>query len=96
MITPVAQAPNGLRHQLLTANVQRRRGLVKKKQRRIAQKRARNDQALPLSNAEVAESGAHFSFKAFRKLGDYFSSATVHNRLVNFLQNECMSMCINV
>jgi hypothetical protein len=74
---PSAQAADGFRHKLLAANVQCRRGLVQQKQRRIAQKSARDDQALPLPHAQVAERRAHFGFESLGQLGDDFSGAAV-------------------
>ena len=87
-----AQAADGFRHKLLAANVERRRGLVQQKQRRIAQKSARDDQALPLPDAQVAERRAHFGFEPLGQLGDDFSGAAVSDCFLNVLRAFCKRM----
>jgi len=84
-----AQAPNSLRNKLLAANVQCRRGLVQQKQRRIAQKSARDDQPLPLPHAQVAERRAHFGFESLGQLGDDFSGAAVSDCFLYVLGALC-------
>ena len=81
----VAQAPDSLRNKLLAANVQCRRGLVKEQQRRIAQKCARYNQALPLPNAQVAEGGTHLCLEAVLQLGHNVRSPAVSDRLLYLL-----------
>jgi hypothetical protein len=54
------------RHQLLAADIERRRGLVKQEDGCVTKKRACDDQTLPLPDTQVAECGAHFSFKSIR------------------------------
>lgn len=60
------QAADGLRHKLLAANIKRGGGLIQQQQRRVPQKRARYDKALPLADAEVAERCTHLRFKPLR------------------------------